>query len=281
MASKTILTGIKPTGKVHFGNYLGAIRPALDLANNENINEKSVFFIADYHALTTIKDKDKLDFYTRSVAASWIALGLDAQKTLIFRQSDIPEIFELNWILSCLTSKGLMNRAHAYNAKVAENEKNNKDTDYNVNMGLFSYPILMSADILLFGTDIVPVGRDQIQHVEIARDIADSFNNLYGKTLKIPEYSINDAVAAIQGNDGRKMSKSYNNTLFVFEESSKMKKYIMKMKTDSSGSLEPKKTENSEIFQLYKQFATENEIYEMEQSYINGIGWGGCEKIIV
>lgn len=280
MISKTILTGIKPTGEAHFGNYLGAIKPALEISNYKYSQDRSIYFIANYHAVTTIHDCEKLKYYTRSVAASWLALGLNPEKTLIFKQSDVPEIFELNWILACLAPKGLMNRAHAYKAKIMENVKNGRDSDSNVNMGLFTYPLLMSADILLFGTDVVPVGKDQIQHVELARDLAEFFNRTYKEIFKLPTYKVKEEVASIEGKDGRKMSKSYDNTISIFEDSKKIKKYIFGIRTDSSSPTDPKNTKKSELFTLYKQFASEEEIEEMRLRYKNGIGWGEVKKIL-
>ncbi len=277
---KTVLTGIKPTGLVHIGNYLGAIKPALEYANKNNSDSKCIFFIADYHAVTTIHDSEELSYYTKSVAAAWIALGLNPDNTLLFEQSKVPEIMELNWLLACLAPKGLMNRAHAYKAKVADNRKNERGDDYNVNMGLYTYPLLMSADILLFESDIVPVGKDQIQHVEIARDLAEGFNRRYGNILKLPTYQTKKDVESILGKDGRKMSKSYDNTVFIFSESKKIKKYIYGIKTNSQSPNEEKDPSTSELFKLYKQFANEDEINELELRYRAGIGWGEVKNIL-
>ena len=198
--SKTVLTGIKPTGTPHIGNYLGAIRPALDLSDSHD----ALYFIADYHALTTVKDAALLRHQTYQVAATWLALGLDPEKTLFYRQSDIPEIYELQWILSCFASKGLLNRAHAYKGFVDENVKHQRDTDHGINMGLFTYPILMAADILIFDTHLVPVGQDQKQHVEIARDIAEQINALHPELLTLPEPLIPENVKSVPVRMGRK-----------------------------------------------------------------------------
>ena len=220
--SKTVLTGIKPTGLPHIGNYFGAIKPALSLENNE----KNLFFIADYHALTTIKDPDLLKTYTLNIAAAWLALGLNPKQSLLYKQSDINEIFELNWILSCFTAKGLLNRAHAYKALTDINSQNKKDIDKNINQGIFSYPVLMAADILLFKASHIPVGADQKQHVEIARDIAENFNHAYKKSiLVLPEAIIQKNTEIIPGIDGQKMSKNYNNTIAIFEEEKITKTY--------------------------------------------------------
>jgi tryptophanyl-tRNA synthetase len=206
MEAKIVLTGIKPTGKVHIGNYMGAIKPALELANMDG--HTSLYFIADYHGLTFIQDRHEFNQLSYGIAATWLALGLDPDKVIFYRQSDVPEIFELSWILSCVTPKGLMNRAHAYKGIRDMNEQAGIDHDTGVNMGLFTYPILMAADILLFQSDLVPVGKDQIQHVEIARDIAESFNHTFGETFKLPNYQVDDNTAVITGLDGRKMSKA-------------------------------------------------------------------------
>ncbi|RTR33915.1 tryptophan--tRNA ligase [Robertmurraya yapensis] len=273
---KTILTGIKPTGEIHLGNYIGAIKPALELAKIDDYSP--VYFVADYHGLTKMTDAEEFRHLSYGVAATWLALGLDPNKVIFYRQSDIPEIFELNWILSCLSSKGLMNRAHAYKAIVDENRSVGRESDYGVNMGLFNYPILMAADILMFKTDVVPVGKDQIQHIEIARDLAESFNHLYGKTFVLPEYNIQEETAVLPGLDGRKMSKSYGNTIPLFEEPAKLQKLINKIKTDSLPPESPKDTENSILFMLYKEFATDAEIEEMKERYAKGIGWGEVKQ---
>ncbi|MGG4409234.1 tryptophan--tRNA ligase [Niallia taxi] len=273
---KTILTGIKPTGQVHLGNYIGAIKPALELAKAADY--KAAYFVADYHGLTKINNPEEFRHLSYGIAATWLALGLDPNKVIFYRQSDVPEIFELNWILSCFTSKGLMNRAHAYKAIVDSNKRLYKDIDFGVNMGLFNYPILMAADILMFKTEVVPVGKDQVQHVEIARDIAESFNNSYGETFLLPEYKIQDDTAVLPGLDGRKMSKSYNNTIPLFEDPKKLQKLINKIKTDSLPPEAPKNPDTSVLFMLYKEFATFVEVEKMKEQYIKVIGWGEAKK---
>lgn len=276
MAKQTILTGIKPTGTPHIGNYIGAIKPALSLLTEQN---RCLYFIADYHALTIIRDPKLLQQLCYEVAATWLALGLDPSKVIFYRQSDIPEVFELSWILSCLTPKGLMNRAHAYKAIVAENQKSGiKDLDKGVNMGLFTYPILMAADILVFNTDLVPVGKDQVQHVEIARDIAIRFNHRYGDTFRIPEYLVGEETAVIPGLDGRKMSKSYGNTIPLFIEPDKLRKLVFRIKTDSSRPDEPKDPSRSIIFKIYKEFATREQVDYLRKRYLEGISWGEAKQ---
>lgn len=272
---KIILTGIKPTHHAHWGNYLGAIRPGIQLA--EKI-ETSLLFIADYHAITTVHSGKEMKEYTNSLAATWIASGLNPQHSIIYRQSDIPEIFELSWILSCFAPKGLLNRAHAYKARVQENEAAQKeDLDFGVSMGLFYYPVLMAADILLFGTDLVPVGEDQVQHVEIARDLAQKFNRVYGDILKLPKHYV-QSEKLVPGLDGRKMSKSYDNHIPLFTESKKLRKMIMKIVTDSTPPEAPKDPKNSVLFDLYKEFATPEQTAELAQLYARGIGWGEVKQ---
>ncbi|MBS4201790.1 tryptophan--tRNA ligase [Bacillus sp. FJAT-49732] len=273
---KTILTGIKPTGKIHLGNYIGAIKPALELAKVEDY--QAAYFIADYHGLTKIHDAYEFRQLSYGIAATWLALGLDPEKAIFYRQSDVPEIFELTWILACFSPKGLMNRAHAYKAIVENNKQADKDVDFGVNMGIFTYPILMAADILLFKTNIVPVGKDQVQHVEIARDIAESFNNVYGETFLLPEYQIQEDTAVLPGLDGRKMSKSYNNTIPLFEDEKKLKKLINKIKTDSLPPEAPKDPDSSILFSLYQEFAALKEIEELRMQYEKGIGWGEVKQ---
>lgn len=271
-----VLTGIKPTGQIHLGNYIGAIKPALKLA--ENNDYQAAYFIADYHGLTKIHDQEEFRTLTYGVAATWLALGLDPEKTIFYRQSNVPEIFELSWILSCFSPKGLLNRAHAYKGIVDSNKQAGKEVDDGVNMGLFTYPILMAADILAFQANMVPVGKDQIQHVEIARDIADSFNHQYGETFVLPEYIVDEETSILPGLDGRKMSKSYHNTIPLFEEPAKLQKLINKIKTDSLPPEAPKDTESSILFTLYKEFASVEEIAQMRKKYESGIGWGEVKK---
>lgn len=275
-----VLTGVKPTGDPHIGNYLGAIKPALELANSAT--GESLFFIADYHALTATQEAKEFKDQTYEVAATWIACGLDPKKTIFYRQSDVPEIFELSWILSCFTPKGLMNRAHAYKAKVAENEAAKKsDLDAGINMGVYTYPILMASDILTFNTHLVPVGEDQIQHVEIARDIADKFNNNYGKILTLPKHVVQKETAAILGIDGRKMSKSYGNGIPLFAKPEQLKSLISKFKTDSTPPDQPKDPVASALFTIYSGFGDPDQIQKMRDRYASGIGWGEVKKELI
>ena len=270
---KNLLTGVKPTGSPHLGNYLGAIQPALAMAARPEF--RPYLFIAEYHALTSVHDPKLFREYIHDVAATWLAFGLDPEKTVFYRQGDVPEIFELNWLLSCFTPKGLMNRAHAYKAAVQANEEaGNPDLDSGVSMGLYGYPVLMSADILLFRSEMVPVGRDQIQHVEIARDIAGRFNQTYGKIFTLPEYVVQENSAVLPGLDGRKMSKSYNNTIPLFLEPKKLQKLINSIKTDSLPPEAPKDPATSSIFQIYQCFGTPAQIEAFRKRYQEGIGWG-------
>ena len=273
---KTILTGIKPTGMAHLGNLLGAIRPAIEVSNNSSdANMRYLYFIADYHALNSVRDPQVFKNDVYSIAATWLALGLDPEKCIIYRQGDVPEIFEMNWILSCFTPKGDMNRAHSYKDKIAKNQEEGRDQDHGVNMGLFCYPILMAADILLFDTNEVPVGKDQQQHVEIARSIAQRVNEQYGEgTLVEPQEVLQKGGSYIPGLDGRKMSKSYDNTIPLWLPEKKLKKTINKIVTDSSAPEEPKDPDNSLIMDLYRLFATPEQIIEEEKKFREGIGWG-------
>lgn len=276
MNNEIVLTGIKPTGKVHVGNYITAIKPALQIAKHSECT--ALYFIADYHGLTFIQDRNEFNELSYGIAATWLALGLDPERVVFYRQSDVPEIFELSWILSCMTPKGLMNRAHAYKAIVDKNEQIGIDVDTGVNVGLFTYPILMAADILLFQSNKVPVGKDQIQHVEIARDIAEAFNRSFGNTFKLPNYVVDDNTAVIPGLDGRKMSKSYNNTIPLFESAEELKKLINKMKTDSTPPDEPKDPDKSNIFLLYKEFADPDQIEALRHRLLTGMSWGEAKQ---
>ncbi len=265
------LTGIKPTGTPHLGNYLGAIRPALDLAQQY----EPVYFIADYHALTTVQDASLMRDNIYKVAATWLALGLNPEEALFYKQSDIPEIFELNWALSCITPKGFMNRAHAYKDKVAKNIEAGEDQDYGVNMGLYAYPCLMNADILIFNANVVPVGKDQKQHVEFARDIALRFNKTFAPIFTIPEPIIQEKSDVIPGLDGRKMSKSYGNTIEIFLESKALKKKIGKRVTNTQSIEEAKDPDSCHIFALYKLFASPEATESLATRYrAGGLGWG-------
>ena len=278
--AKTVLTGVKPTGQPHIGNYLGAIRPGLELASNQEMT--SYFFIADYHSLTGVHDSKTLNNMIYEVAATWLACGLDPHKTVFYRQADVPEIFELSWILACFSPKGLMNRAHAYKARVAEAQEAGKnDPDALVNMGLYTYPILMASDILMFGTNLVPVGEDQIQHVEIARDIAQKINHTYkSEVLVVPEFVVQKDSKLVPGLDGRKMSKSYNNHIPMFAEEKKLRKLIMKVKTDSSPPEAPKDPNDSLVFDLYKEFATADQVSDLKARYEKGISWGEAKQAL-
>lgn len=266
MSNKISLTGIKPSGTPHIGNYLGMIRPALELAKQY----QALYFIADYHALTTVKDGPTLKRLTYDVAATWLALGLDPEKVIFFRQSDIQEVMELTWILACFTSKGLLNRAHAYKDAVDENIASGLSPDEGINAGLYSYPVLMAADILLYGSHFVPVGQDQRQHIEIARDIAIAFNNNYGEILVLPEAVIHEEVMTIPGVDGRKMSKSYDNVIPMFAPPDVLKKTVMRIVTDSRRPEEPKDPEKDNVFAVYRHFASPEEVEEKRQHYLKG-----------
>lgn len=274
-----ILTGIKPTGEPHIGNYIGAIKPSLDLAKKDDIS--SYLFIADSHSLTLSPSPETLQSSIYKVAASWLACGLDPARTVFYCQSDIPELFELAWILSCVTPKGLMNRAHSYKSKRDQNLQNGKkDLDDGVNMGLYNYPILMGADILLFSPDKVPVGPDQIQHLEMTRDIAQKLNHTSKKEiLKIPKALILEE-NILPGLDGRKMSKSYQNEIPLFLESKQLQKRVRKIKTDSTPSQEPKETKNCIIFEIYKHFSSKEEMQALKDRYVQGIGWGEAKDIL-
>jgi tryptophanyl-tRNA synthetase len=279
MAQRVVLTGIKPTGIPHIGNWLGAIRPGLQLA--ERAETQAIYFIADYHALSSVHDAAELRHMTYDVAATWLALGLDPARVLIYRQSDIPEIFELTWILTCMTTKGWMNKAHAYKAAVQKNmEAGEADPDVGINIGLYTYPILMAADILLFDTNLVPVGRDQVQHIEIARDIALRVNHLYGPVLTLPEALVDDDVAVVPGLDGRKMSKSYGNVVPLFLSSKQLRQTINKIVTDSTPPEVPKDPESSSIFQMYRAVASPERARELAARYRTGIGWGEAKAAL-
>jgi len=273
---KISLTGIKPTGDLHIGNYFGAIKPALELTNEYDAR----YFIADYHALNTMKDPKELNSTIRQVAAGWLASGLDPEKVIFYRQSSVPEVFELTTMLMTFTAKGLMNRAHAYKAAIQENNEKGDDTDAGINMGLFTYPVLMAADIILFDSDVVPVGKDQVQHIEMAQDIAQSVNANYKKqVLKIPQAIIQENVAVIPGLDGRKMSKSYNNIIPLFAPEKQLRKTIMRITTNSQTVEEPKDPDVSQIYQLYKLFADANEQAALAERYrAGGMGWGDAKE---
>ncbi len=272
---KRYLTGIKPTGYMHLGNYFGAVKPAIEFSKRDDID--AFYFIADYHALNMLPNGAEMTDLTKHIACAWLACGLDPNKVCFYRQSDIPEIFELNWILCNVTPKGLMNRAHAYKAAVEANAAEGRDQDDRVNMGLYNYPILMAADILAVSADYVPVGLDQKQHVEMARDICTYFNNKYGKILKTPDVYIDTNCATLAGLDGRKMSKSYNNTIQLFCDESTLRKTINKIVTDSRMPGEPKPLDCT-INKLYKLFATEEEKVAFDKALSEGLGWGDAKK---
>ena len=276
MSKQRVLTGITTSGAPHLGNYVGAIRPAIEASRNDDV--ESFFFLADYHSLIKSQDPEMVHRSTMEIAAAWLALGLDTDKVTFYRQSDIPEITELTWFLTCMTAKGLMNRAHAYKAAVQANEEAGEDADFGINMGLFSYPILMAADILMFNAHQIPVGRDQIQHVEMARDVAARFNHHYGEHFVLPTAVVDDKVAVLQGLDGRKMSKSYGNTIPLFLTAKKLKKHINKIKTNLLEPGEPKDPDTSAVFQIWKAFASEEQTAAMRQEFADGIAWGEAKK---
>jgi tryptophanyl-tRNA synthetase len=269
---KRVLTGVKPSGKPHIGNYLGAMKPTIDLQDSF----QSYVFIADLHALTTVRNRQEMIENTRDMALDFLALGLDPEKTIFFRQSDLPEHSELSWIFSCITPFGLMERAHAWKDALATGKKD-------PTVGLFTYPILMAADILLYQADLVPVGKDQKQHVEIARDLAEKFNSLFGDVFKLPEPSIPENIASIVGTDGEhKMSKSYNNTIGIFADEATLKKQIMGIKTDSTPVEAPKDPEKDAVFKIYSHLATAQEISNLKDQYLaGGFGYGDAKKLLL
>ena len=273
-----VLTGITTTGTPHLGNYVGAIRPTVQASLNPAT--QGFYFLADYHALIKCDDPARIQRSTLEIAASWIAAGLDPERVMFYRQSDIPEIPELTWFLTCVTGKGVLNRAHAYKASVDKNNAAGNDPDADVSAGLFMYPVLMGADILMFKAHKVPVGRDQIQHIEMARDMASSFNHLYGNHLVLPEAVIEESVALLPGLDGRKMSKSYDNTIPLFSSTAQLKKLISGIVTDSRAPGEPKDTEGSALFQIYQAFASAEETKALAKAYADGIGWGDAKQML-
>lgn len=277
--STRVLTGITTTGTPHLGNYAGAIRPAIQASQADNV--ESFYFLADYHALIKCDQPERIERSRLEIAATWLAGGLDVERATFYRQSDIPEITELTWLLTCVASKGLLNRAHAYKAAVDDNEAAGADADAGVTMGLFSYPVLMAADILLFNAHKVPVGRDQIQHVEMARDIGQRFNHLFGKGRELfvlPEAVVEDDVALLPGLDGRKMSKSYNNTIPLFSSSKELKNAISQIVTDSKLPGEAKDPDSSHLFTLYQAFATHAEHTAMRADLEAGLAWGEAKQ---
>ena len=268
---KRILTGIQPSGIPHIGNYFGAMKQCIDLQNG---NEGECFlFIADYHSMTTNPKPEDLKQRIERLAVDFLACGIDPEKTVFFRQSDVPEVCELTWILNCITGLGLLERAHSYKDKIAKG--------FQPNNGLFSYPVLMASDILIYRSDLVPVGKDQKQHLEMTRDIAIKFNQTYGETFVIPDEKISESVSVIPGLDGQKMSKSYNNTIEIFGEEKAMRKKFMSIKTDSKSVEEVKDPDTSSIFQLYRLFATPDQVEEMRRQYLaGGYGYGHAKQAL-
>ena len=270
--NKRILTGITTTGTPHIGNYLGAIKPALELASDF---DESFFFLADYHAIIKNSNRNEIEQSVKDVALSWLASGLDPAQSFFYRQSDVPEILELSWILNCVTAKGLMNRSHAYKAATA---LNTKDEDKGISMGLFSYPVLMAADILIFNATHVPVGPDQMQHLEMTRDTAGKFNHSYKKMFELPEAITQEADQIILGQDGRKMSKSYKNIIPLLSTEKVLKKSIAKIVTNSLEPGDPKDFNNCSVFSLYCHFSSDDEQSDLKESYKNGISWGDAKN---
>ena len=271
---KRILTGITTTGLPHIGNYIGAIKPALEFAKDSN---DSYFFLADYHSIIKNNKPSEISSSVENIALAWLSCGVDTNSTYFYRQSDVPEILELSWILNCITAKGLMNRSHAYKAATA---LNNDDIDKGITMGLFSYPVLMAADILMFDSTHVPVGSDQIQHLEMTRDIAARFNHLYKPIFTLPEPIIHNEKKVVPGLDGRKMSKSYGNVIPLLESEKKLRKSIMKIVTNSLEPGEPKDFNDCTLFELYQHFANEKDVLTFKQSYKDGISWGEAKEIL-
>ncbi|WP_407312179.1 tryptophan--tRNA ligase [Pseudomonas sp. nanlin1] len=274
-----ILTGITTTGTPHLGNYAGAIRPAIVASRQSDAD--SFYFLADYHALIKCDDPLRIQRSRLEIAATWLASGLDVERVTFYRQSDIPEIPELTWLLTCVAAKGLLNRAHAYKASVDKNVETGEDPDAGISMGLYSYPVLMAADILMFNAHKVPVGRDQIQHVEMARDIGQRFNHLFGQGKEffvMPEALIEESVATLPGLDGRKMSKSYDNTIPLFTSAKDMKSAISRIVTDSRAPGEAKDPDDSHLFTLFQAFATPGQAAEFREQLLQGLGWGEAKQ---
>jgi tryptophanyl-tRNA synthetase len=278
MKTLRVLTGITTSGTPHLGNYVGAVRPTVRASRLSEV--ESFYFLADYHALIKVGDPARVQRSTLEIAATWLACGLDPEQVTFYRQSDIPEIPELTWLLTCVTGKGVLNRAHAYKASVDKNTAAGEEPDAGVTAGLFMYPVLMAADILMFNAHQVPVGRDQIQHIEMARDMASSFNHLYGEHFTLPEAAIEEHVATLPGLDGRKMSKSYDNTIPLFAPREQLKKLIMGIVTESRAPGEPKDTQGSALFQLYQAFASTEETTALAKAYADGIAWGDAKQVL-
>ena len=272
------LTGITTTGTPHLGNFVGSIRPSVAASKTPGV--ESFYFLANYHALIKCEDPERIQRSSLEIAASWLAAGLDPEQVAFYRQSDIPEITELTWLLTCTTGKGLLNRAHAYKAAQDKNQAAGQGTDDGVTAGLFMYPVLMAADILMFKAHKVPVGRDQIQHIEMARDMGASFNHLYGEHFVLPEAAVDEHVATLPGLDGRKMSKSYDNTIPLFSSREQLRKLIGAILTDSRAPGEAKEVEGSALFQMYQAFASESETAALRQQYADGIAWGDAKQVL-
>jgi tryptophanyl-tRNA synthetase len=280
--TQRVLTGITTSGTPHLGNYVGAIRPAIQASLEPGV--ESFFFLADYHALVKCDDPARVERSRLEIAAMWLACGLDTNRVTFYRQSDIIEIPELTWLLTCVASKGMMNRSHAYKAAADANLAAGEDVDANINMGLFSYPILMAADILMFNAHRVPVGRDQIQHIEMARDLAQRFNHLFGagkELFVLPEANIDERVALLPGLDGRKMSKSYDNTVPLFEGGSKgLREAVARVVTDSRLPGEPKDPDTAHLVALFDAFANDAERTELRTDLRAGMGWGDAKGVV-
>jgi tryptophanyl-tRNA synthetase len=272
------LTGITTTGTPHLGNYVGAIRPAVQASRRPGT--ENFYFLADYHALIKCDEPSRIQRSTLEIAACWLAAGLDPEQVFFYRQSDVPELTELTWFLTCVTGKGLLNRAHAYKASVDKNNAAGADPDADVTAGLFMYPVLMAADIILFNAHKIPVGRDQIQHIEMARDMAASFNHLYGEHFVLPEAAVDDSVALLPGLDGRKMSKSYDNVIGLFAAREQVRKQIFSIVTDSRAPGEPKDAEGSALFQIYQAFADAAETEQLRTAYAEGIAWADAKQVL-
>ncbi|ROU07981.1 tryptophan--tRNA ligase [Lysobacter enzymogenes] len=278
MTQTRVLTGITTSGTPHLGNYVGAIRPAVAASRDPGV--ESFYFLADLHALIKVQKPERVQRSTLEIAASWLACGLEPDKVWFYRQSEIVEIPELAWFLTCVAGKGILNRAHAYKAAVDKNRLDGEDDDASITAGLFMYPVLMAADILVFNAHKVPVGRDQIQHIEMARDFGQRFNHLYGEHFVLPEALIEESVATLPGLDGRKMSKSYDNTIPLFAPREELKKLIFSIVTDSRAPGEPKQTEGSALFQIYQAFASEEETEAMRRAFAEGIAWGEAKQAL-
>ena len=275
-----VLTGITTTGTPHLGNYVGAIRPAVEASRRDDVD--AFYFMADYHALIKSDDAARIERSRLEIAATWLAAGLDPARVTFYRQSDIPEIPELTWFLTCVASKGMLNRAHAYKAAVDRNTETGEDADAGITAGLYMYPVLMAADILAFDAHKVPVGRDQIQHIEMARDLGQRFNHIHGREFFVlPEALIEEQVATLPGLDGRKMSKSYDNTIPLFAGGKKqLRETIMRIVTDSRLPGEPKDPDNSALFTIFRAFASEAETEAFRQALLDGLGWGEAKQLL-